>query len=166
MSIAIYDDRIEIDNSGSLFHGIQVDDLKKSHKSYLRNPLIARAFYYCGLIEQWGQGIQKMTDLCGKANLPEPEFISNKFGFQMVFRAEIKAPGPKRLSGTKWSLRQHEIYELIVQRQKISIQELEAKFPDASKRTLQRDLAELKQGSYVSSRGKAQSILWFVNTRG
>lgn len=49
--IAIYDDRIEIWNNGLLLAGISYPDLLIPHRSVLRNPLIAKAFFLNGAIE-------------------------------------------------------------------------------------------------------------------
>jgi ATP-dependent DNA helicase RecG len=53
--LAIYDDRIEIDNPGGLPPGITIDQLKKVHRSVLRNELIADVFFKCKIIERWGK---------------------------------------------------------------------------------------------------------------
>jgi hypothetical protein len=45
VSVAIYDDRLEIWSSGGLPSGIEVEDLKREHLSRPRNPLIAEVFY-------------------------------------------------------------------------------------------------------------------------
>lgn len=51
ISLAIFDERLEIWNHGDLPHGLKVDDLKHIHKSLPRNKLIAKVFYACGFIE-------------------------------------------------------------------------------------------------------------------
>lgn len=71
--IAIFDDRIEIENSALLPWGLTFEDLK-SGVSKLRNPIIARVFNEMGLIEQWGSGIKRMTNACIEAGLSEPHF--------------------------------------------------------------------------------------------
>src|SRR3989338_5956210 len=43
--LKIYDDHFWVSNPGKLPEEITVDELKQPHKSYLRNPLIAKAFY-------------------------------------------------------------------------------------------------------------------------
>jgi ATP-dependent DNA helicase RecG len=45
VSVAIYDDRLEIWSSGELPLGMKVEDLKREHLSRPRNPLIAEVFY-------------------------------------------------------------------------------------------------------------------------
>jgi ATP-dependent DNA helicase RecG len=73
MTIAIFDDRIEIENSALLPWGLTFEDLKAG-VSKLRNPIIARVFNELGLIEQWGSGIKRMTNACLEAGLEAPYF--------------------------------------------------------------------------------------------
>lgn len=73
MTIAIFDDRIEIENSAFLPWGLTFEDLKAG-VSKLRNTIIARVFNELGLIEQWGSGIKRMTNACLEADLEAPYF--------------------------------------------------------------------------------------------
>jgi ATP-dependent DNA helicase RecG len=75
VSVAIYDDCVEIWSSGGLPFGIKVEDLKREHLSRLRNPLIAEVFYRRGLVDRWGRGTQEIVELCLRAGRPEPEFL-------------------------------------------------------------------------------------------
>lgn len=52
--LAIYDDRVEIVSSGGLMSGIQISDLKKPHKSILRNPYYRTNFLLCWLCRKVG----------------------------------------------------------------------------------------------------------------
>ncbi|MGC9104733.1 MAG: ATP-binding protein, partial [Candidatus Methanodesulfokora sp.] len=52
--IRIYDNKIVIESPGGLPPGITVDELKKPHRSVLRNPKIANVLYNLGYIEKWG----------------------------------------------------------------------------------------------------------------
>jgi ATP-dependent DNA helicase RecG len=47
-TIKVYDDHIWFSNPGGLPEGITVEQLKRPHHSYLRNPLIAKVFYLAG----------------------------------------------------------------------------------------------------------------------
>jgi ATP-dependent DNA helicase RecG len=70
--IALFDDRLEVENPGLLPFGLTVEDLKQGI-SKLRNRVIGRVFQELGFIEQWGSGIQRMISACREAGLDEPQ---------------------------------------------------------------------------------------------
>jgi len=74
VSIAVFDDRLEISSTGRLPFGLTVEDLKRPHPSRPWNPLIAGVFFRRGLIEQWGRGTLRMRELVEEAGLAPPEF--------------------------------------------------------------------------------------------
>jgi len=125
-------------------------------------------FYYYGLIERWGQGTQKIVKLCKNANLQEPEFVVSSHWFKIIFRAEIKAPGLSKnliLPARKQPLssRQAELLRLFAQTQPLSFKEIQAKYPDTSRRTLQDALLKLKKRKFLNSKGQGVVALWFAN---
>jgi predicted HTH transcriptional regulator len=71
--VAIFDDRLEVENPGLLPFGLTIEDLYRGI-SKLRNRVIGRVFHALGLIEQWGSGVQRMAATCRDAGLPEPVF--------------------------------------------------------------------------------------------
>ena len=86
VGIAIYDDRVEIENPGTFPRDWDMEKMKSEHCSEPQNPLIANVLYRRKLLESWGRGISLMTKECQKANLPEPEFeLSNGF-VKLIFR--------------------------------------------------------------------------------
>ncbi len=74
VSVAVFDDRLEISSSGGLPFGLTPADLRADHVSKPRNPLLADVFFRRGLIERWGRGTQKIVALCVAAGHPEPQF--------------------------------------------------------------------------------------------
>ncbi len=66
--VAIYDDRIEIENPGILLPGMTVEDVKQG-VSKIRNRVIARVFRELDLIEQWGSGFRRILDEAEEQNL-------------------------------------------------------------------------------------------------
>lgn len=56
--VEIFNDRMSIYSPGSLFDGIQLEDMI-SGVSKLRNKNIAEIFHSLGFIEKWGSGIQR-----------------------------------------------------------------------------------------------------------
>ena len=69
--VAVFDDRIEVENPGMLVPGLTIADVMGG-VSKLRNRAIGRVFRELGLIEQWGSGIQRMTEACRSAGLRDP----------------------------------------------------------------------------------------------
>jgi ATP-dependent DNA helicase RecG len=69
--VALFDDRIEIENPGLLPFGLTIEDITQGI-SKMRNRVIGRVFHEIHLIEQWGSGIQRMTAACQKAGLESP----------------------------------------------------------------------------------------------
>ena len=69
--LAIFDNRIEVENPGLLPFGLTLDDLPQGI-SKLRNRTIGRVFHELGLVEQWGSGVQRMIATCREAGLAPP----------------------------------------------------------------------------------------------
>jgi ATP-dependent DNA helicase RecG len=88
ISVAIYDDRIEFWNSGSLPEGMTVDNLKRPHASRPHNPDIANVFFLRGLIERWGIGTGQIVTLCTDAGLPEPQWTTDGGGVTLTLSLE------------------------------------------------------------------------------
>ena len=71
LRVAIYDDRLEIENPGLIPFNLTLNDLYQG-VSKLRNPVIGRVFHELKLIERWGSGIRRMIESCENAGLQEP----------------------------------------------------------------------------------------------
>lgn len=85
--IAIFDDRLEVENPGLLPFGLTVEDLPRG-VSKLRNRVIGRVFNSLGLIEQWGSGVQRMIAACREAGLASPMFEEVATRFRVTFSPE------------------------------------------------------------------------------
>lgn len=82
--VAIFDDRIEIENPGLLAPGMTISDIREGI-SKLRNRVIGRVFKELNLIEQWGSGFQRMAASCREVNIPEPVLEEIAFRFRVTF---------------------------------------------------------------------------------
>ncbi len=71
--IALFDDRLEIENPGLLPFGLTIEEIRRG-VSKLRNRVIGRVFQELRLIEHWGSGIQRMVAACVDSGLDEPRF--------------------------------------------------------------------------------------------
>lgn len=69
--VAIYDDKLEIQNPGIMPPGMSIDQFKAG-VSRVRNPVIARVFGALELIEEWGSGYKRIKEACSKGGYPEP----------------------------------------------------------------------------------------------
>lgn len=138
--IKVYDDHIWISNPGGLPEGITIDELKKPHKSYVRNPLIAKTFYLTGTIEQYGSGTVRMTEWMKEAGLPEPEFKEEMGGFSVYFYKDIYTEENLRKMGL--NERQIKAVMYVKEKGKITNKEYQ-KVCDISERSATRDLTHL-----------------------
>jgi hypothetical protein len=71
--VAIYSDRMEIQNPGILPLGMTVEDIKDG-VSRIRNPVIARVLRELDLMETWGSGYRRITEDCDQGGYPYPEW--------------------------------------------------------------------------------------------
>jgi ATP-dependent DNA helicase RecG len=85
--VRVYDDRLEVENPGGLAE-LGVEDLKKPHRSVLRNPRIGEVLYYLGYIEKWGVGTLMVWEECMKNGNGEPTFESNG-SFKVILRSKF-----------------------------------------------------------------------------
>lgn len=73
ITIAIFNDRIEITNPGALPLGHSLESALAGI-SQLRNWVIGRTFRELNLIEQWGSGLRKMITVCRNKGIQPPKF--------------------------------------------------------------------------------------------
>ncbi len=85
VSIAIYHNRVEVQNIGKLPDMPDIPHKKYAVQSIPFNPLIAQSFYYRELFENWGRGIGLMVNECKKAHVPEPLITSECGMVSVVF---------------------------------------------------------------------------------
>ena len=90
LRVAVYDDRLEIENPGMLVPGLTIEGLR-SGVSRLRNRVIGSVFRELGLIEQWGSGIGRITEACRDAGLPDPLFEELGVCFRVTLFSEQTA---------------------------------------------------------------------------
>jgi ATP-dependent DNA helicase RecG len=94
-----HDDRIVFLNPGGLPESLRIEDLKREHRSVLRNRKIAEVLFYAGFIEQWGSGTLRMIRECVESDLPEPEFEERQKALWVTFRKDILTEEHLRAEG-------------------------------------------------------------------
>jgi predicted HTH transcriptional regulator len=83
--VAIYADRMEIENPGMLPFGMTLDDLKAG-VSRIRNHVVARVLRELGLLEEWGAGYRRITEDCRAGGYPAPEWEERGPALRVIFR--------------------------------------------------------------------------------
>lgn len=89
ISLAVFDDRVEIWSAGRLPTGITPEALIRDHDSVQRNPLIAEVFHRAGLIEKWGRGTNRVVAQCRQAGITPPEFREAAGSVVVTFRVAV-----------------------------------------------------------------------------
>jgi ATP-dependent DNA helicase RecG len=93
IQIAIFDDRIEITNPGSLPYGLDLETAL-SGVSQLRNRVIGRVFRELNLIEQWGSGLGRMMKICQQQGISVPKFEELGNFFRTTLFHDMHEPQP------------------------------------------------------------------------
>ena len=91
-SIAIYDDRIEIESPGVLPPQLNTETIKQSHGSYPYNPIMAEVLYRTTFLESWGSGASRIMEACKAQNVPEPTWSINGGFICVTFVRPITDP--------------------------------------------------------------------------
>ena len=159
IGIAIFDDRLEITNTGTLPPGITIDELTRPHASQLRNDLIADAFYRRGIIEQWGRGTLKMVELTEQAGLIPPTFEERGGEIVVRFRPVHYVP-PRRVQSDLSAL-QRNLLQVLGRTGSASLSEImESLEEEAAQRTVQENLQALRQLDLAQLQGHGRGARW------
>lgn len=161
VSVAIYDDRLEIISTGTLPFGLTVPDLLRDHVSKPRNPLLADLFYRRGLIERWGRGTQKIVALCVAAGHPEPQFVELAGDFVVRFIPSGYVPPHKVEHGL--SDRQRRILHALRDGESRAISQIQNLLsPRVAAQTLRDDLNFLRKLNLIRHHGHGRGSVWWL----
>ena len=160
IGLAVYDDRLEVTSTGPLHFGLTPNDLFFPHESRPWNPLIARTFYRCGIIEEWGRGTLRMADLATSAGLPRPEIEEYFDNVTVRFRPAEYVPLGQ--NARKLIDRQEVILALLDRVENgLPLREIHARLPSqTSKRQTRRALFALRKKGLVKSFGRGPAARW------
>jgi ATP-dependent DNA helicase RecG len=165
--IKIHDDKVIIANPGNLPEKISIKDLFKEHESKPRNPLLASTFYYTGLIDAWGHGIQNIITALKKENLPLPEFEQSAGSFRIISqrrkRDEIEEVGEKDLEKDleKITTNQKRIFFEIRKNKHITNKELSA-IVGINEKNIRNNISKLKKKGLLKRIGPDKGGCWKV----
>ncbi len=159
VSVAIFDDRLEISSVGPLHFGLQVDDLLRTHPSRPWNPTIANVLYRRGFIEQWGGGTLRMIEATRQAGMPPPEFHADRHRVTVRFRAAGYL-APTRVSHDLTPIQRLILQAISVGGQMSLSRLVEVMGEGFSPRTIQDNLQILRSLGMVDLTGHRNSYRW------
>ncbi|MBQ6210051.1 MAG: hypothetical protein IJK42_09815 [Prevotella sp.] len=90
VSLAIFDDRLEITNPGCLPVPLTPETIKQPHGSYPYNIRIAQVLYLSTNLERWGTGVGRMVERCREQGVPEPEYMTDGHEVKIVFKKKYQ----------------------------------------------------------------------------
>ena len=179
VNIAIYSNRIEIDNPGHFTDEATPNDyINKQEPSRPRNPLIVKILYLSGEIETWGTGLRKIYNVCKNENL-KVEFEDRKLAFFVViYRKELdklventekklnekvdgKVDGKVDDKNYKITKNQQMIIDLIVQNPYIVREEI-AKEIGISVTSVSNNLKKLSKKGIITRVGSDKNGYWQI----
>ena len=147
--VAVYADRIEVENPGGLLPPITVETLGHTPPVW-RNPDLAGLLYRLGYIEQFGTGIERMRRDMRAHGLPEPRFEAGPGWFRVTFPGPgehildlIPEEGVTDLRALGLNERQIEALRLMVNEGQTMTASRYVQLFGVNRRTAQRDLGEL-----------------------
>ena len=150
VQVRIFDDRIEIWGVGPLLKPLKPEDLKKKHRSILRNHSIGKCFFLIKFIEEWGTGTNRIVEECLKHGLPEPLFEEITESLVITFRKyKIYEEDMEKLSD-----RQKKVIEFLKQYKKITIKDYKNMYPTLTDKTAYRDLKDIEEKNIIKAVGK------------
>ena len=91
LSIIIYNDKLEITNSGK--SPFKQSELKKNHLSMPYNPDIAHIVFLRGYIEKIGRGTLKIIEACKQAGIKAPVWEIGEQTVKLTFINDVKLGG-------------------------------------------------------------------------
>lgn len=154
--IRLYDDKLEFWNAGSLPGILTPELLLVEHDSMPRNSKIADAFFYMGLIEQWGSGTTRIASELQAYGYPLPQFKAELGRFRLIFyrTALIK----ELLKNANLSERQLKATAYVKDHGSIDNSKYQ-ELSNVSKSTATRELKELvEKGIFVVEGSKGQGV--------
>lgn len=135
-----------------------VDDLYGPHESLPWNPIIASVFFKRGIIESWGRGTLKMTQLTTEVGLPRPEFEEMAGALIVRFRPSRYLP-PQRI-GRDLTLQQQNLLALLATRGSMPLGRIVESLDTTERRSVQGDLQFLRSLDLVQGLGHGRGARW------
>jgi len=158
--IRLYDDQLSVWNDGELPEGITEEDLKKTHRSIPRNPVIADVCFKGGYIDSWGRGTIKIIESCKEAGLLEPVLKEEQGGFlSLIFKDRFTA---EQLNAMGLNERQVKAILYTKEHGKIT-NSIYRKMFEITEKTAYRDFEKLVNLNLLRKKGERKGTIYVLN---
>lgn len=165
--VALYADRLEIESPGLMPFGMTLEQLKAG-QSKVRNRVVARVFAELDLLEGWGRAWQFIRGEMERG-YPEPQFEEPGTSLRVTLwphpETRVGSAPPEEAdsdtprvatadaSGLAAQERREVIFSLITSGEANTIPELVESLPSVGKRTIERDVARLRNDQRIRRAG-------------
>ena len=181
--LAIYKDRIEINNPGFFTEEATPEDyIFGEEPSRPRNPLIAKIMYLSGEIERWGSGIKNVYEKCKEENI-EIKLENRKTAFFVIVNRKnieelventekdlTKLQGQKSIDNVhlndrvKLNITQTKVLNLILNDNSITHKEISNQL-NISEKTARRNTKALREKGIIIRTGSDKTGHWEITKK-
>ena len=148
ITVAIYDDRLEVTSPGKLLRGVSVQKMMNGC-SECRNEALALSLAYMNVIEDWGSGIPRIRELLKQAGLHDLVIEDWPNAVRAILYRQVAVTGANK---NNLSDKRDKILALMRDNPKITISAMISAMGGA-KRTLQRELAQMAKEGVIKRVG-------------
>ncbi len=164
--VAIFSDRLEIENPGMLPFGYTLDEFVAG-VSHIRNKVIARVFRELHLMEEWGTGYRRITEACQFGDYQIPTWEEFGTAIRVVFKphagVQDKIDSFSYQQVKEITLRQQRILNFLHNKEPLSAKKIHEDFKEQiAERSLRKDLLDLKAKGLLKKLGSGPSTLWTI----
>lgn len=152
ITVALYDDRLEVTSPGKLPYGITVAKMREGC-SECRNKALAQALAYMNIIEDWGSGIPRISADIKDAGLRDLEISAWSNAVRMVIYRQFPPTDGGNGGGSRCVTdREEKILSLMRENPHISVSAIVAA-TGVGKRSIERVIAKMKSMGMIERIG-------------
>ena len=160
VQIKIFDNYITFFNPGKLPENLSIHDLMTdSYPAYARNKLLAEAFYLSGDIEKYGSGFIRIRQSLQQYPTMKMDFKEIGGGFMVTISYKKQKTSKENVTENVTEKRTEKIIEFIRKNPFITSEEM-SRILNVSKRTVMRDIEQLKKEKKVTYEGPSKGGQW------
>jgi ATP-dependent DNA helicase RecG len=165
IQIAIFNNRLEIQNPGMFPFGFTLEDFK-SGVSRVRNRVLARVFSALNLMENWGSGYKRIVEACRAGGYPDPDWQELGSSIRVIFYPHAKTVLESQSQETQ-AIQQHliprqeSLLSVFVVGECLPFRQIIQKLSsNISERSLRYDLLHLQSLGFLVAQGKGRALVW------